>query len=165
MPGYFLGVDPGKAGGATLLKSNGKVELWGDGTICSLSFSGMTEHDIALWFDKINFEFGGHGILAAIEKVSSSPQMGRVSVFTFGQSYGFLRGLLVSNNIAFENPSPQRWQKDLNCLSSGDKNVTKRKAQELFPEISNQITHGNADSILIAEWLRRNYHWGKRSDS
>jgi hypothetical protein len=38
-------------------------------------------------------------------------------------------------------------------LSKGDKNVTKRKAQELFPSL--KITHATADALLIAEYLRR----------
>jgi hypothetical protein len=38
-------------------------------------------------------------------------------------------------------------------MTKGDKNITKRKAQELFPEI--KITHAIADSLLIAEYGRR----------
>ena len=46
-----------------------------------------------------------------------------------------------------------RWQKYLGCLTKGDKNVSKAKAQELFPDL--KITHAIADSLLIAEYGRR----------
>jgi len=38
-------------------------------------------------------------------------------------------------------------------MTGGDKNVSKRRAQELFPEI--KITHAIADALLIAEYARR----------
>jgi hypothetical protein len=42
------------------------------------------------------------------------------------------------------------WQKALGCLTKGDKNITKRKAQEMFPGI--KVTHATADSLLIAHY-------------
>ena len=41
----------------------------------------------------------------------------------------------------------------MSWLSKGDKNVTKSRAQELFPEL--KITHAIADALLIAEYGRR----------
>jgi len=40
----------------------------------------------------------------------------------------------------------------LGCLSKGDKNVTKAKAQEQFPNI--KVTHATADALLIALYGR-----------
>lgn len=90
---------------------------------------------------------------AYIECVHSSPQMGVKSAFTFGQGYGRLEMALTAAGIPFERVRPQEWQKAMGCLSKGDKNVTKRKAQELFPSL--KITHATADALLIAEYLRR----------
>ena len=53
----------------------------------------------------------------------------------------------------FEEVAPQVWQKVLGCLSRGDKNVTKAKAQQLFPAI--KVTHAIADALLLAEYARR----------
>ncbi len=38
-------------------------------------------------------------------------------------------------------------------LTKGDKNVSKRRAQELFPAL--KVTHAIADALLIAEFARR----------
>jgi hypothetical protein len=35
-------------------------------------------------------------------------------------------------------------------MTKGDKNVTKRMAQQLYPDI--KITHANADALLIHEY-------------
>ncbi len=60
---------------------------------------------------------------------------------------------LVAAGIAFDEVTPQRWQKMLGCRSKGDKNVTKRRAQDLFPQV--RVTHALADALLLAEYCRR----------
>jgi hypothetical protein len=57
---------------------------------------------------------------------------------------------LTAAGIPFERVRPQAWQKTMGCMSKGDKNVTKSKAQELFPSM--KITHAIADSLLIAKY-------------
>jgi hypothetical protein len=79
--------------------------------------------------------------------------MGVVSAFTFGNGYGHLEMALTAAGIPFERVRPQAWQKAMGCMSKGDKNVTKAKAQELFPHL--KITHATADACLIAEYGRR----------
>lgn len=136
----WLGIDPGANGAAVVLRPN---------LVNVCRFDKATEADIVEWFTQCVYlmEF------AYIERVASSPQMGVVSSFKFGQSYGFLRGLLLANKIPFEEVTPQKWQRAMGCLSKGDKNVTKARAQQLFPK--EKITHGNADALLIAEYCRR----------
>jgi len=90
---------------------------------------------------------------AYIEQVHSSPQMGVKSAFTFGQGFGHLEMALTAAGIPFERVSPQKWQKALGCSTGGDKNVSKRKAQELFPAM--KCTHATSDALLIAEYGRR----------
>ena len=87
---------------------------------------------------------------AYLEQVSSSPQMGVVSAFTFGNGFGHLEMALTAAGIPFARIRPQVWQKELGCLTKGDKNVTKRKAQELFPSI--KATHATSDALLIAHY-------------
>ena len=55
---------------------------------------------------------------------------------------------LTAAGISFERIRPQVWQKSLGCMTGGDKNITKRRAQELFPQL--KITHATADALLIA---------------
>jgi hypothetical protein len=84
------------------------------------------------------------------------PVQGVSSTFKFGVSYGFVLGLLSALRIRHELVTPQKWQRAMNCLSGGDKNVTKAAAQRLWPHW--KITHGNADALLIAEHCRRMVH-------
>jgi len=85
-----------------------------------------------------------------LEQVSSSPQMGVVSAFSFGNGFGHLEMALTAAGIAFTKVRPQVWMKHLGCMTKGDKNVTKRMAQQLYPQI--KITHANADALLIHEY-------------
>jgi hypothetical protein len=82
-----------------------------------------------------------------LEQVASSPQMGVVSAFSFGNGFGHLEMALTAASIPFTRVRPQVWMKHLGCMTKGDKNVTKRLAQQLFPDIT--ITHSNADALLI----------------
>jgi hypothetical protein len=92
--------------------------------------------------------FGDKDIIHCyLEQVASSPQMGVVSAFSFGNGFGHLEMALTAASIPFTRVRPQVWMKELGCMTKGDKNVTKRLAQQLFPDIT--ITHSNADALLI----------------
>jgi hypothetical protein len=77
-------------------------------------------------------------------------RMGAKSAFTFGRGYGNLEMALVAAGIPFERVLPRKWQTALGCLTKGDKNVSKRRAQELYPQL--KITHATADALLIATY-------------
>ena len=140
----YLGIDPGKSGAI--------AGVWADGApFASHAQGDWTEHDIAEWLLGFDLE----QCRAVIEKVASSPQMGVTSSFTFGRSYGFLRGVLAAYRVPFLEVSPQKWQKAMECLTKGDKNVSKAAAQRLWPAM--KFTHRNADAMLLAEYGRRNW--------
>jgi Holliday junction resolvasome RuvABC endonuclease subunit len=140
-----IGIDPG---------TNGGIAWITDGRACAEKMPDTLQD---LWeliaSVRLNSVTPRTGIMAYIEQVHSSPQMGVKSAFTFGQGFGHLEMALTAAGIPFERVRPQAWQKALGCMTKGDKNITKRKAQELFPEI--KITHAIADSLLIAEYGRR----------
>ena len=138
-----MGSDPGKSGAIVVLSDDGAVDF------IKLD---ETEADICQWLEEVIQEHGGIRE-ARLERVSSSPQMGVVSAFKFGRSYGQCRTLLHAYGIRFEDVTPQTWQRSMRCLTKGDKNVTKAKAQELFP--GQKITHAIADALLRAEYCRR----------
>lgn len=144
----FLGIDPGKSGGIAVLI---------DGEVHNvLKLEPCTEADIAEFVSDVRalVEASTAGpLFAFLEKVSAMPKQGVSSTFKFGTSYGFLRGLLVGMRIPFEEVTPQKWQKLMGCMTRGDKNVSKGRAQQLFPSL--KITHATADALLIAEYGRR----------
>lgn len=140
MSAFYIGVDPGVSGGIAVLSAAG-------GCIAAVPMPATEQELLALlvpWRGESR---------AMLERVRSSPQMGVVSAFTFGRGYGALRMALVASAIPFDEPTPQTWQRAMQCLSKGDKNVTKRRATELWPE--RKITHAIADALLLAEYCRR----------
>ena len=78
---------------------------------------------------------------------------GSVASFKVGQSYGFLRGCLIAIGIPFEEVTPQKWQQVMGCRTKGDKNISKARAQQLWP--TEKVIHQTADGMLIAEFCRR----------
>ena len=144
----IIGVDPGANGGIAWI-TDGKacVEKMPD-TLQDLW--DLLEKDILYATDNLYFGRPSRNVKAYIEQVSSSPQMGVVSAFSFGRGYGNLEMALTAAGIPFERVRPQVWQKALGCMTKGDKNVSKRKAQELFPD--RKITHATADALLIAHY-------------
>jgi hypothetical protein len=150
-PGGFIGIDPGVQGGIACVWINVEEAIR---HVEKFPLKDKTEADISGWLwrlcDGRNSEF-----VAVIELVHSSPQMGVKSAFTFGRSYGFLRGCLSSLGIPYVEVRPQAWQKAMGCLSKGQKNVTKAKAQQLYP--GEKVTHATADSLLLATYCRRHH--------
>lgn len=139
-----VGVDPGKSGAIAAVCSETRQPV---GHIKNKA----TDHELCRWLKELS-EKGR--CFAVIEKVHAMPRQGVVSTFKFGESYGSLKMLLASQSVPFEEVTPAKWQGALGCRSKGDKNVTKRKAQELFPEV--KMTHAIADAYLLAEYCRQN---------
>jgi len=138
----YLGVDPGVSGAIAFASDSGTA--WAVKT-------DSTHRDLV---DAIRDAQSVEPIaFAYIELVHSSPQMGVTSSFSFGKSYGSLEMLLTACDVPFERITPRQWQTVMKCLTGGDKNISKRRAQELFPNM--KITHANADALLIAECAKR----------
>jgi hypothetical protein len=140
----IIGVDPG---------ANGGIAWITDGKACVEKMPDTLQDLWELIRDITNHprsSLDGRKYKAYIEQVSSSPQMGVVSAFSFGRGYGNLEMALTAAGIPFERVRPQVWQKALGCMTKGNKNVSKRKAQELFPD--RKITHATADALLIAHY-------------
>jgi crossover junction endodeoxyribonuclease RuvC len=142
MSKVIIGIDPGKNGGiAWICDGKACVEKMPD-TLQDL-WDLIRDIQCSMWPCVLDAH-------AYLESVSSSPQMGVKSAFTFGNGFGHLEMALTAASIPFTRVRPQVWQKALGCLTKGDKNITKRRAQELFPSI--KVTHAVADALLIAKY-------------
>lgn len=149
----FIGVDPGASGGMALIDNElhpSEPEAF-----------KIPETERDLWQLFADLEPRQFPAFAVIEAVHSMPKQGVASSFKFGRSYGFLRCCLIASGVPFEEVTPKKWQKKLGCLSKGDKNVTKARAQQLFPLL--KITHATADALLLAEYARRLWNQRVRS--
>lgn len=140
----IIGIDPGQSGGMAVIAKDGA------GWVDVVPFKDKTEHDLS----EIVLEYASsYDCFAYLENVHSMPKQGVSSSFKFGMHFGFLIGLLTGHKIPYIKVTPQMWQKNMGCLSHGDKNVTKSKAQQLWP--SRKITHAIADAMLIADYGRQ----------
>ena len=137
----YIGIDPGQSGGITVIEYGRVIHT------CKLS---VTEQDVWEW---LNETVNMLDAVATIEQVHSMPQQSSQSGFTFGKNFGFLIGLLTAIQIPFKFVTPQKWQKGMQCLTKGDKNISKAAAQRLWPRV--KVTHAIADSMLIAEYGRK----------
>lgn len=140
----YLGIDPGANGGLAALTL--------EGVIYRVDKLPPTFPEIYALLQGLTMG-GAQQTFAVLESVHAFPKMGAVSAFTFGRGFGNLEALLHCAGIAYDLVAPQKWQGHMSCLSRGDKNVTKRRAQQLFPK--HPITHAVADSLLMAEYCRR----------
>ena len=86
------GIDPGKKGAWVIMDEDGEIISFGD-------YANRDKADVA------SVDLG------MIEKVSSRPGQGVVSVFTFGVSYGIWQGHLEAYGTPFEFVLPNKWQK------------------------------------------------------
>lgn len=147
-PDIFVGIDPGKSGAIAILRMD-------DPNAPVTVPLKLIEQEIAQRVSPV-FGLENTRIQAVIEHVHASPQMGTVSAFTFGRSFGFCLGLLAAHQIRYEVVRPLRWQTALRCQTKGNKDITKIRALELYPTL--RVTHTIADALLLAEYARQMWH-------
>jgi hypothetical protein len=161
----IIGVDPGVSGGIAKLKQDGS--LW----LPSAIAMPATEKEISdyMWSLYLEAKESDSEILCFLEHIQPMPIIKRKKTDTgetreevnpglnqigsFMKHYGFLRGCLFTIGIPVEDIRPQAWQKLLGCMTRGNKNISKTKAQQLFPTL--QVTHKTADALCIAEAGRK----------
>lgn len=97
--GTFLGIDPGKRGAWALIDEQGRYLVSGH---CKL-----TEAENVLELESIKEEI----LLAALEKVHSSPIWGVKQIFSFGENFGAWKGMLARQKTSFILVEPKRWQR------------------------------------------------------
>lgn len=157
----IIGIDPGSSGCIAVIDEHGKP--------CErLRLKDVSEHEISTFLAGTmddasdNLEL----IFAMVEQVSSSPQMGVCSAFTFGESFGALKMALAAHRIPFATVTPQKWQGELGVKRANKdikqtehKRNLKAAAQKLWP--AEKILKDDADAMLIAEYARRMHKQGK----
>lgn len=87
------------------------------------------------------------------------PGQGVTSMFSFGENFGFIKGLLEAFGIPYELVRPQKWKKE---FSISEKNQSVEVCKRLFPGESLKRTprckkdhDGMAEALLMAEYARR----------
>ena len=143
---FYLGIDPGAHGGAAVLHDTDIVTY--------AMFSKEEFLNIADYLSRRQ-----ERTVCCLEKVHAMPKQGSVSMFNFGVSYGWLKGVLDAKEIAYQEIPPQTWKKEFGLNSQKEKSI--EVCRQLFPE-ANLVPHnhknahdGIAEAILMAEYARR----------
>lgn len=155
---YYLGIDPGKSGGLAVVDHLGSMirtykmpETPGDlRDLFTEMIIGRPVGSVRATLENVNAGAWGHG--------KAGQKMGVTSAFSFGRGFGRLEMALAFARIPYDLVQPLTWQTALRCKSGGDKNITKARAQQLFPSVT--VTHAIADALLIAEYCRRYWRVG-----
>ena len=143
---YYLGIDPGRKGGFAILHDN------------VIEFYSV--------FDKQSFLNAMYSLSrkqektrCCLEKVHAMPKQGAVSMFTFGEGFGWLKGVLDAYEISYQEIPPQTWKKEFNLNSKKELSID--VARQLFPG-ANLVPHGSqkahdgiAEALIMAEYARR----------
>ena len=144
----IIGIDPGRAGGISVLDEDGKV--------VELIKMPETMGDLLAVLEK----YGGSESVCYLEKVHARPSDGAASMFKFGQGFGWLQMALLAGRIRTVEVLPNTWMRGLGIKSKTAteskvqyKNRLKFVAEQLFPE--QKITLWNADALLLSEYCRK----------
>ncbi len=101
----------------------------------------------------IRAEILGEGdVQVYLERVSSMPGQGSASIFSLGDSYGCIRGVVATMGLRLNVVTPNSWKKHFKL--GKDKEVVRAKAIELFANapLERKKDHDRAEALLIAQY-------------
>ena len=143
------GIDPGKTGAIAFLRVSGMKII---------DIVDYDENDVVDAMKEFDPSF------VVLERVASRPKQGVVSVFSFGENFGFWRGVLKALKIPFDFATPQTWMKGQ--VSSTDHANKKKRSisvcRRLYPGsefFTREKDHGRADAVLIARYAIGRMTW------
>ncbi|MCK5604930.1 hypothetical protein KAR91_23775 [Candidatus Pacearchaeota archaeon] len=158
----YIGVDPGGSGAFTLVH---------DLEIDIRDWSSLKEARIQVEVWSMLYDIH----CAAIERVSARSYLtrdrktGRVyaqsqkgsSNFKFGENYGMWQGVFEALHIPYELVTPATWMGGMNLpkkINKSDKPALD-VARSMYPgaDLKFKKHHNRADSLLLADWLRRKH--------
>lgn len=157
----ILGIDPGFSGAIAILDLASKTLISVHPMPVAIStISGKKSVDPTILTDLLrphvsSLEF------AVVEQVSAAPKQGVVSVFSFGQGYGTILGVLGALGVRTKLVVPSVWKGALGL--SSDKRQSLALAKKLFPENSESFSllkhDGLAEASLLAHYgIRMSVH-------
>lgn len=152
----ILGIDGGLDGGMFLI-----AEPCAKFVMPTIDGKSGREYDIPEIVKFIDLCFPNHVFL---EKAQAMPGQGVTSMFSIGNGYGIMRGILAAKKIPHTLVHPKTWQKVMfkDVSKEDTKAASVRVAKQLFPQIDWKATDrcrkahdGLTDAALIAEYGRR----------
>ena len=159
---FIIGIDPGISGAICFFK-NGKVLEVIDMPNMAEGKKNKKQVNGSQIFNEINdriLNIPNNEIAVVREHVSAMPGQGVTSMFNFGQSFGVIKGICAAMRLPLHFVRPVKWKKYFNLLNS-EKQASRTRVIELFPEISNKLSKkkdiNKADAVLIASYFNNTY--------
>ena len=147
-PTFYMGIDPGLSGAIAIYDGNQALVVHDMPVLQLKTRRVVDEYALARLIDS----WSGRVSACWLEQVATRPGEGSVGAFTFGRSYGVVRGVLAANFITIHDVPPQVWKRVLKV--SGDKDEARARASALFPRYADQWAlkkfDGRAEASLIA---------------
>jgi len=150
----FVGIDPGAKGGYGILGGS-------EGSAIAYPY----DRDDFLWHMRALAEKERErpgSVFCCMEKVAAMPKQGVTSTFHFGESFGFLQGVLTALHIPFQLVPPRKWKGAFSLGS--DKGESVAACRRMFPEVNLLATprckkphDGMAEGLILAAYARRIY--------
>ena len=152
----FCGIDPGVHGAIAVVNDQGGLVMVYDMPIIQLVVGKSTKARIspellaALLRDHL-------GATAVVEQVSAMPGQGVSSMFSFGESFGVIKGCMAGVGIQYQTITPAKWKKDMGINASKD--GARAMAIQTWPSWAKTFARvkddGRAEAALLALWLQR----------
>jgi len=152
----IIGVDPGITGAISILENKKVLEVYDtptmiDGKKNKRQVNGAQVTNIIK--ERID---NNKDIVVVVEQVNAMPGQGVTSMFNFGQSFGVIKGICSALSLPIYFVRPMKWKKHFNLIKT-NKDASRTKVIEIYPEISSKVTRkkdsNKADAILIARYF------------
>lgn len=146
----YIGIDPGAKGAMALLDDNARLP-----EIIPFNKEEYIDRLRLLFYEEAE-------CICCIESVHALPRQGVASTWAFGQSYGWLLGMLDTLCIPYQPITPQKWKKEFGLNSDKAKSV--EVCKQLFPGIkllrterSRKEDDGLAEAVLMSLYAKRKF--------
>jgi crossover junction endodeoxyribonuclease RuvC len=167
MTTHVIGVDPGLSGAIALLGSRGLLACAdiplatkgsGQATIkTEVNAAGLAQI-LRGWTNG-----GADDVLVVIERQSAKPTIiggvripqGGASIFSTGDTYGVIRGVVAALTYPAEFVTAGQWKKHYELPGGREqKELARARAIQLYPaaDLHRKKDHGRAEAILIARY-------------
>ena len=150
----LVGIDPGISGALCVLK-DGSISMVADMPTMIEGTKSKKQINAAELANILQKEKISQDDKVILESVSAMPGQGVTGMFSFGQSFGVIKGVCAALKLPLILVRPVKWKKHFNLLSS-EKDASRTKVIETYPYISSELSRkkdaNKADAILIAKY-------------
>lgn len=164
----IIGIDPGQTGAICSMVDGRAIALRDMPTCAKLHGKGQEVNAAELASILMEMKAGYPRAEVVLEQVGNmarrrknafgvviNAQQGSSSMFSFGDSFGVIRGVCGALQLPIHRVRPEWWKKKAGLIGK-EKDAARTLAIQLHPEIADMLTRkkdtGRADAILIARF-------------